>query len=653
MTHNKSVKNRLRLGTFVGIVLVAVLVLMTNVVTELFLSDKRIDLTESKLYTLSEGTLKTLAGIDEPIRLRFYFSDQLKRVVPAYATYGTRVQNLLKEYASRSRGKVELEILDPESFSEEEDRAVSFGLKGVPLDAEGNTVYFGLIGTNRLDGKEVIPFFHHDREKFIEYDITKLVHSLAHPKKKVVGLLSTIDFERASQGGMGMPPQRGEDWVILDQMKQFFEVKELDKEAVEIDKEIDLLMLVHPAELSDNTLYAIDQFVLRGGKLLAFVDPHSEKKAAESMQAMQRGMPQSPPSSSLKKLFDAWGVEMIEDKIVGDMDLAQRVNAGRGDAPQVAPYLPWLALTEANIDRDDAITGELKSVNLASAGALKKQEGAAIEFMPLLTSSKNSMLVDAKKIQFMPDVMGLLESFKPDDQSYVMAARLRGNVKSAFADGAPKDEAAKEGEESKQTAVKHAHLAASKEPINVVVVADTDLLENRFWVQTQNFMGQTLTFPMANNADFVVNALENLTGSGALIGLRSRATSERPFKVVDEIRRNAEQVYRSKERALKAKLKATERKIAEIESGRGREDAGEALLLPEQQKAIQNFRAELVNTRKELRNVKHALQKDIKNLESWLEFFNIGFIPILIFFFGIFVAMRSRRKARTYMRSGS
>ncbi|MFM8801295.1 MAG: GldG family protein, partial [Tagaea sp.] len=324
-----------------GIALAAILFVAVNALSGPLLQGLRLDLTQDKLFTLSQGTRAILARIDEPVTLRFYYSERLGREIPSYGVYAQRVREMLEEYRDAARGKLRLEILDPPAFSDEEDRAVAFGLQGVPLNQQGELVYFGLAGTNSADKEEVIAFFQPERERFLEYDLTKLVYNLATPKKPVVGLLSFIPMAGEFRSMRPTPPS-----AVYAQLQQFFEIRAVAADAADIPADIGVLVLVHPKELPDRTLYAIDQFVLRGGRLLAFVDPHAE---SEMGRTGPMGMA-AQTSSDLKKLFDAWGVELVADKLAADRLAARRVNAGTEARVRAVDYVLWLSLRERNFD---------------------------------------------------------------------------------------------------------------------------------------------------------------------------------------------------------------------------------------------------------------------------------------------------------------
>jgi ABC-type uncharacterized transport system involved in gliding motility auxiliary subunit len=405
---------------------------------------------------------------------------------------------------------------------------------------------------------------------------------------------------------------------------------------------------VHPQHLSDKTLFAIDQFVLRGGKGLVFVDPYSELAAAHPNMP---GRPGSPPDSSFERLFKSWGVEVVPGVVAADRRNAQRVSVPvPGRSPELLDYVAWLDLHGAELDRRDMITADLNHVVMASAGVIRPLPKATTTLEPLIATSPDSMTIPVDKVTGLPDVAGLLADFKPDGKRLVLAARLTGMVASAFPAGPPqppaKPGAAKPApEKSGQTKADGKWLAHSTRPINVVVVADTDLLTDGFWVQQQNFFGRRVTVPTADNGDFVANAIDVLAGGEDLIGLRTRGTVARPFEVVDEIRREAEARYSSEEQALRAKLKDTQAKLANL-TGSGEKSAMVALT-PAQAQAIAQFRGDILQTRGQLRAVQAALRRDIAGLKGWLEFANIALVPIIVAVAAmVLAAVRLKRRRR-------
>jgi ABC-type uncharacterized transport system involved in gliding motility auxiliary subunit len=605
----------------VGLLLAIVAFVATNILVDRKATGLRADFTQEKLFTLSAGTRNMLAKIEEPVTLRLYVSERLVREIPSYGVYAARVRELLEEYRAAANGKLRLQVIDPQPFSDEEDRAVAMGLQGVPVNQAGEQVYFGLAGSNSADKEAVIPFLQPERERFLEYDLTKMIFELVTTKKKIVGLLSTLPLQGQFMGPR-VPPQ---PWAIYDQLGQFFEIQRIDRDATVIPESVNVLMLVHPRDLPEPTLYAIDQFVLRGGRVLAFVDPHAEGEMSRPGPAAQTGQ----TGSDIPVLLKAWGVELVPGKVAGDRQAARRVNAGDGQRVRAVDYLAWLTLREGALTKSDVLLSDAQAINLATPGILKPVAGSTVQMTPLIQTSEQSQELDVEPLKFQPDPVALLANFQSSGQRLVLAARLRGPAQTAFPDGAPKVEK-KEGEEPKEQPALPAHLAQSRDPINVIVVADTDMLEDRFWAQVQEFFGQRMVVPVSNNGDFVINALDHLGGSDDLISLRSRGQSARPFTVVQEIQRQAELSFRSKERELTEKLKATEAKLKELQTKEQGEGAARAIVTAGQQQAVDQFRAEMLDTRRQLRDVQFELRRDIQRLETWVRAINIGLVPVLI-----------------------
>jgi ABC-type uncharacterized transport system involved in gliding motility auxiliary subunit len=621
-----------------------VLFVAVNVVAEQKLRGTRIDLTENGLYTLSQGTRHVLAKIEEPITLRFYYSPQLGAAAPPYGIYAERVRETLQQYTSLAHGKIKFEEIDPQPFSPAEDRAVAFGLQGVALAQGGDQVYFGLAATNATDDQQIIGFFQPERERFLEYDLTKLIYSLAFPKKTVVGLLSSLplegDFEAAMRGAPLTP------YAIYEQMKQLYDIRDVQTDAVQIPPEIDVLMIVHPQHLSPRTLYTIDQYVMKGGKALVFVDPYSEAQAAKSQQQAYNPAGQA---SDLEPLFKAWGVEMPPGKVAGDRADARRVNIGTSVSPHAADYIAWLALDEHNVNRDSPITGDLTRLNFATAGVLEPVKGATTKFTPLVFTSKESQIVGVDKVAGFPQIDVLLNQFKASGRDLTLAARLTGPANTAYPNGPP---APPPPDKDKKPAKPEPEVKSAVKPINVVVVADTDMLSDRFWVDVQDFVGQHVAIPNANNGDFVTNAIDTLSGGDDLIGLRTRGTAVRPFTLVQNIQRAADERYQDTEKGLEKQLKETQDKIRHL-SGRdpqaqGADTSANSL---EQAQTLDNFRAELLKVRRQLREVQLALRQDIDHLRIETEVFDIAAIPILVGLVAIVLGLvrmsRRRRRAQS------
>ncbi len=601
-----------------GLLLAAVLFLAVNIFSNSTFKAIQLDLTEENLFTLSDGTRTALSKIDEPIKVRLFFSKILSEQSPAHATYFKRVKELLGQYVNISGGKIELELHDPEPFSDAEDLAVSFGLQGVPVTAGGDLGYFGLAATNSTDDRQVIAFLTPTRETFLEYDLTKMVHSLANPTRKTVGLLSALPVN-------GRPgPQVGGSgrWTIIDQINEFFDVTPITREATELPAGLDILMIVHPKGLKDDMLYAIDQFVLNGGRVMAFVDTNAETAARPG--AGQK----NDPVSEFDRTLESWGVKLVKDKVAGDITTARRVNVQQGAKLAVTDYVAWLSLKPGNFDAEDVATADLQVVNIGTSGILEPIDGKGTTFSPLMQTSRQSMQIDRDKVMLRPQVVDLFKNFKAENKTLTLAARVTGKAKSAFPDKA------KSGKN---------HIDQASSPINVIVVADTDMLADGLWVDAQEMSGTKMLVPFAGNADFVINALENLAGSEDLIGLRARTRIPRSFDLVHEIRQAAEIRYRTKEQELQDKLVAVRSKLNKLM--RREATTGELVLNSKEKQLIEEFRGEMSAIRLELRDVQHALRSDIEQLDSWLKFFNIAALP-LVLGFAVLIIVVSRRFRR-------
>ena len=602
-----------------ALAVLAVLFVAVVLICNSLLRGARIDLTQNRLYTLSQGTKHILASLDEPIRLQLFSSDKATQNQPQLRSYAQRVREMLDEMSARARGKIRLEVIDPLPFSEDEDRATTYGVQGVPAGANGANIYFGLVGTNSTDGQAVIPFLQPDKEAFLEYDIAKLIHELATPKRPVIGLLSGLPL-----GGGFDPATRGmsDPWEVYTQLTQLFSVRSLAGGSLEkVDADITTLVIVHPKALSDDAQYAIDQFVMRGGHLLVFVDPSSE-----SDRSAGPGNPQgmlADASSDLPKLFKAWGVEYDPHKVVLDRARAVEINTGRGGAP--VRHAAILGLTKDDLDANDVITANLDSINLATPGYFQLAKGSKYKLTPLLETSDDAMVVGSERVRFVTDPAQLLVGYQPGHERRIVAGRLEGVFASAFPDRK-----------------EPGHLAQAKSGGEIVLVADADMLGDPMWVRVQPFFGQRIANAFANNGDFFVNAVDNLTGSSDLISIRGRATSQRPFTRVDDMKRDAEASFRDKETVLQNELKDTERKLTDLQTRKGA--GNEAILSPEQQTELTSFVQKRADIRKQLRQVRRGLDERIDSLGTRIKLIDIGAMPLLMTLAALGFAAWKRRQ---------
>ncbi|WP_313339221.1 GldG family protein [Stutzerimonas nitrititolerans] len=586
-----------------GLLLIALAFLVFNILSGLAFTNARLDLTEQKLYTISEGTERILEELESPIELQFFYSDAAVRDLVALRNYARRVEELLRAYERAAGDKLKLQVIDPQPFSEEEDRAAELGLQAVPLDRGGDKVYFGLVGTNAEGHTQTIPFFPLDQEEFLEYEVSRLVQSLATAQLPVVGVLSGLQIN----GGFDMRTQQATPpWMVLEDIRQLFHIESLKHDIDMIPTNVSVLMLVHPKQLPEQTLYAVDQFVMRGGKVLVFVDPFSE---ADPGSMMGPGGFAEEKASELEPLFKAWGLRMPADQVVADASYAMSV--GIGPERRAVRHPGWLSLPQQALDADDVTTASLESLTLATTGLLEPLEGASTRFTPLMQSSGFAMPIEAGRFATLQNPEELLRGLEPTGERYTLAARIQGPAQSAYPNGI---EGRKDG-------------LKESDSINVIVVADTDLLSDRMWVQVQDFFGQRFPQPWADNGSFVINALDNLSGSDALISVRSRGRFARPFVVVEELQRQAENRFRETEEVLQSRLAETEAQLAELQSP----DPEQALeLTAEQQAALQGYMQEKLRIRKELREVRYQLNADIEALGRTLKFLNIALVPLLL-----------------------
>lgn len=617
-----------------GLLALAILFLAIVMLSNAGLRGMRLDLTQNKLYTLTAGMQRVLADLKEPVNLYFYFSrDAAAKQAPLIMPYATRVREFLEEIAARSGGKVHLRIVDPQPFSEDEDRAGELGLQSLQSSAGGDALYFGLAGTNSTDGRAAISSFQPDREEFLEYDVAKLIQDLGTPKKPVIGLMSSLGLQGQFDPMTG---RMSEPWPILAQVQQIFTVRPLTSDADHIDKDIDVLMVVHPKHLPANTLYAIDQFVMRGGRMLLFVDPNSGADTAGQDPSNPLASAMANHSSDLEPLLSTWGVSYDPTKVIGDLELGLEVRSSMQAPPM--RHIGILGLHHPNMAQKDVLTASLDVINMATTGSLAARPGAKTTLEPLLMSSTSAAPMPAERFNALADPSGLRDGFKPTGLRYTLAARLTGSLDSAYPQGAPPSSKPAAGPPV-------AHLSKSAASANVVIIADTDLLMDYMWVQTRELLGQKVAQAFANNGDLVANILDNLSGSGALISIRGRASFSRPFERVEALRRQADDRLRAKAMELQAELQQTEAKLADLQSKRN--DQASLMLSPEQEEEVKRFTAEKARARKELRETQRGLNVDIDRLESRLKVLNIAVAPLAVAIVGgVVLALRRRRRSR-------
>jgi ABC-type uncharacterized transport system involved in gliding motility auxiliary subunit len=612
-----------KLTSSVNLFLLVVVFCALVFVNNQLLSSARLDLTENQVYSLSQGSKQVLKEIDEPINLYFFFSDKASKNMTSLRNYANRVESLLTEYETFANGKLKLQVVDPQAFSEQEDQADQFGLTAANIGAAGEAIYMGLAATNALDEQKVIAFFDPQKEGFLEYEVSKLIYQLSEPEPVNITLITDL----ALKGGQNpMTGQVDPPWTFLTQLEQLYKVEQLGSDATSLPDNTDVLLLVHPKEYSDALLFAIDQYALTGGKILGFLDAHNES----DQMAMMGGPSPNGNSSNLQRLLSAWGMHFDSENVLLDAMAGLDIRTQTGG---VTRHFGFVGFTTNQLDREDVLTSNLEVINGASFGVFNQSEKAITTWLPLIQSTPNSDLMDVGSYAMTQDPEELAKAYQSDNQAYVLAGRLSGQANSAF-------EQVPEG----VTAVE---IITSTDKLNVILVGDTDMLADRFWVQQSNFFGQTISTPFANNGDFITNAVENLGGSDALISIRSRGIFSRSFSKVDELTVIAEQKFRDQEQILQQQLEETEQQLLQLQNQQV--EGGALVITPEQQLAIDEFMQKKITIRKSLRDVRHQLDKDIESLGNWLKLVNIALAPLFLILLLVLIRaiFRIKPRART------
>ncbi len=581
------------------IALAVLLFFVFNAFNHLVFKDARLDLTDGQLYTLSEGSLNLVQGIEEPVQLYFFFSEAASRDLTPIRTYADRVESMLEEFALASNGMLLVERIDPAPFSEAEDEAAAFGLQAVPVSATGDALYFGLAGSDALDNVETIPFFQPDREMFLEYEISQLIDRLARPKREVVGLISTLPVTN-QVNPQTFQPEPG--WQSILSLEDTVTLESIDVSAEEIPEGLAALVLIHPKSLSDQMKTALVRYLASGGKVIAFLDPLAEMDRAAA-SPMMPSLP-SGQASSLNWLTRALGVQMREAEVLGDPQLALSVSSPSG-AP--TRHLAILGLGNAQLNSESIVTAQLDSLNFASAGFFDI-DSPTVSVETLIESSEFANGIAASQLQFLQNPEDLMQSFSQGSEARPIAVRLSGPTTL---------ETGLEGD---------APVEVSN--LDLILVSDTDVLSDRLWVQVQNFFGQQVATAFADNGSLLTNLVDYFTGSQDLISVRSRGRFTRPFEVVQSLRREAETQYLASAEQLQLELNETERQLADLESQQ--ESDGVLRLSDEQEAALVRFQDEKLRIRKALRDVRHRLDQDIDQLGGQLKLLNIIVLPILL-----------------------
>jgi ABC-type uncharacterized transport system involved in gliding motility auxiliary subunit len=620
-----------------GLAAALVALVSINTISNATLRGVRADLTENKLYTITDGTRNILRNLEDPITVRFYFSEKIATRIPTYKAYGIRVRELLQEYAANSNGKLRLEIIDPEPFSDAEDRAVQAGMQGQPI-SRTESLFIGLEAVDSTDQQKTIPFLNLEREEFIQYDITQLIYNVANPQRKTIVVLSPLPVNGEDVDPMArmMGRAQGSDpWAIIQVLRQLYNVNVITPaaESLPSDSEMDMLLVIHPKDLSRNLQYQIDQYALRGGRVAVFVDPHAEvdQPPANPQNPLQSMM--APRGSDMPSVFERWGIEMIRNSVVGDRTRAIEVPTGSQTNPRIVPFVVYMTMTRDDLNQQEIATAQLDQIRLGMPGALRKLDNATTEIIPLIQSTADSQLIEVDKVRMFPDPEELRKNFTPTPDRYMLGVRISGKTTTAFPEG-PAD-----GDKLPN------HVDESKAPLNVFVFSDVDMLSDRFWVQTQRIFGQTLMIPTAQNGNLLSNTMDFLGGSSDLASIRSLGRANRPFERIQEMQKRAEERHAAKLAELQKELEETEAELRKLQQAR--EDGGSLVLSEEQRARIQQFEERRVATRKELRNTELELRREIENLGSRLQLINIGLMPLLVGILAVGLGIyRSNRRRR-------
>ena len=615
--------------TFVVVlcIAVAVNVILNNVYF-------RADLTEEKLYTLSQGTKNILKKLPGPVSIKFFFSSSDTSVPADLKTFAAHVDDLLGEFEQAGNGKIVVEKFDPRPDSEEEDWARTYGIRGQSLGFMEPTIYLGIVVTMG-ETEAALPMLDPRYEDRLEYSLVHMIYRVSTPEKPVIGVMSSLPVMGLARPPYPMPgqrPQQTPPWIAFQQIQNDYDVRKIDMSAQEIDPDVNALILVHPKQLSNQTMYAIDQFVLRGGNLMVFVDPLCRTDGAN--QATPR-MQFAQTSSDIKPLLSAWGVAYDSGKVVADLEAASRLFVGEG---RIEENPTWLSLTTKHLNKSDMLTAHIESIMMPFAGSFTVMPSQDVTVTPLITCSQVSSLVDGMTAQF--SIEGVRRDFKSGFKKQNLAIRLHGKLKTAFPHGKPEESPAP-GEEEPDSP-KTPSLAQSTDKSTVLLVADVDMIYDQFCVRMNNMF--RIPEPMNDNLAFFVNSLEQMSGSTDLMGIRTRGKTSRPFDVVVERLRDARAKHQEEEKRLNGRLEEAQRRFNELQS---QKDASQRFILTkEQQRQVKDAEDMVTETKKDLKLLRRKLREDIEDLGLKIKLANIVLMPVMVAFVWLGLGVYKRRKNR-------
>jgi ABC-type uncharacterized transport system involved in gliding motility auxiliary subunit len=614
--------------------------------------DLRWDATEEKLYTLSTGSnsiLEDVAKKGDTVKFKFYFSKSMENVPFAYKLYGKKVEEFLNEYVKKSSGRIEIETMEPKPDTDVEEWAVKYGLAQAALPG-GDKFYLGLVMIC-VDQEEVIPFFNMDREEFLEYDISRALVQVTTAKKDVVGVMSSLPVvgQAPMPYSMNQAQEPTEDWLFLKELKKTYTVRKIETDVTEIPADVSLLMVIHPKSFPDHAVYAIDQFVLRGGRLIVMVDPSSQ---ADTSQGSHPYFARMSKKSDLPKLFKKWGIKYDSAMLAADIEHATPVNAGQEG---VQEYPIWMSFKGENLDRKSPVTSQLENTLFIEAGILEKAEDTENEFIPLIKTGPKGVKVGMDKVMGSP--ASLRQSLDlSSGKELAIAGLVRGTFKSAFTepprkkeepagegeDKEKEDEKAKAQREKEYEKLKEKHISQAQASSTIFVIADTDFIYDSYCVKAMNFFGAQLLQPLNDNLACISNTVDFLAGSEDLISVRSRGKFTRTFTYVEELEKNAQAKWQEEEKALSQKLEAVQKRINDLQN---QKKGGERLILNEaQRREIEKAREDKIATMKQRRQIRKLLRQDIENLGSKIKFVNIAVMPFIIAVIGVYIYINQNRK---------
>ena len=604
------------LTSLIGLLaLLAVIIIVNFIAASAYL---RFDITEAKTYSLTEGTKKMLSNLDRDVTLKLFYSASLPGQPSQIKAFAGRVKDLLKEYENNSKGSVKLEVLDPKLDSDEEEWALKYGLRRVSLspnpDSDG-FFYFGIVA-EALDQNAALPVVDISRERYLEYDVSQLIYQVLHPQKKTIGVMSSLPITGTDKQDMYGLGSKGvlQPWIIINELKRNYVVKNIKPESGTIDEDVDLLMVVHPKDWPDDAMIAIDQFVMKGKKAIFFVDPLCTADRDEHNPMMPFG------GSDANVLFEKWGFTIAEQKVVADLDNPTVLSNGSG-GQEKNPL--WLSPMGSCFNGNEIMTAQLDRLLLPLCGAIIPKADAKTVVTPLVSTSLNASLIGLMEV--FQDAGELRMKFNSDVKNYPLAAKVSGQFESAFAG---------------RTNL----LSYSQSDNTIVVFADADMLCDQYNIRQIGFMGMQAYQPLNNNSTLILNAVNQLAGDQNLIAIRARDSYERPFTVVQALEKKAQNEWLSKEQALSQQYETLQRQLYELQQQK--DESQRMIISPEQEKKIKEFQSQRQKIARELKLVRKNLNRDKERLGFQLKLFNIVLIPLLVCLVGIFLAVRHQYRVK-------